>query len=327
MRDIDSILEAVRPELETLENARRALVAKRRQAGKKIAIVAGSVFAFGIVVALVAGAHPAAFVAAAVVALVVAIILFVVMIVGPASRFRKEFKFAAIGAIVQAMEPGMTFSPEQGVPESQFVKSRLYQRPDRYSCEDGLYGKIGGTALHISEVHAEQKHTRTIRKGHTETYYTTIFDGIFMVADFHKHFKGTTRVLPDTAERLFGGLGKWFQDLNLFSREDLVYLEDPEFEGQFVVYGTDQIESRYILSTAMLRRILHLKQKWRNDVRLAFIDSNVFVAIKHAANLFEPELGESVMSRELVAQIVSELGVCFSLVEDLNLNTRVWWKT
>ncbi len=326
MRDVDAILEAVRPELEALERARQALVARRWQAGKKIAIAAPSVFAVGLLIAFIAGGHPALFVVAGVAGLIVAIVMIVVMIVVPTRRFKREFKLAAIGAIVRTMEPGMTFSPVNGVPESQFVKSQLFQKPDRYGCEDGLSGKIGDTTLQISEIHAEKKHRSTDSKGNTRTHYTTIFDGVFMVADFHKHFKGTTRVLPDTAEKLFGGLGKWFQDFRPFSREDLVYLEDSEFEGQFVVYGSDQIEARYILSTAMARRILDLRRKWENDVRLAFIDSNVFVAINHRGNLLEPDLGRSTLSREQVGQIVSELALCFSLVEDLNLNTRIWSK-
>jgi hypothetical protein len=327
VRDVDAIIEEVRPALEALEKKRQELVARRWKAGKNIFIAAVVIFGVGCLVAFVAGGHPSMFVVAGVVALIVSVILLIVKIVVPTSRFKKEFKLLAIGAIVKAMEPEMTFSPEHGVPQSQFVRSELFQRPDRYNCEDGLHGKIGDTTVHISEVHAEQKHTRTDSKGNTQTRYTTIFDGLFMVADFHKHFSGTTRVLPDTAERIFGGLGRLLQDFRPFSKQDLVYLEDPEFEGEFVVYGTDQIEARYILSTAMLRRILDLKRRWRDEVRLSFIESNVFVAISHKSNLFEPDIGGSVLSRELIGRIVAELAVCFGLVDDLNLNTRIWTKT
>jgi hypothetical protein len=327
MRDVDSIIEEVRPALEALEKRRQDLVARRWKAVKNILITAVVIFGVGCLVALVAGGHPSMYVVAGVVALIVSVILLIVKIILPTSRFKKEFKLLAIGAIVKAMEPGMTFSPERGVPQSQFVRSELFQRPDRYNCEDGLQGKIGDTAVLISEVHAEEKHTRTDSKGNTQTHYTTIFDGVFMIADFHKHFNGTTRVLPDTAEKIFGGLGKMLQGFRPFMSQDLVYLEDPEFEGEFVVYGTDQIEARYILSTSMLRRILDLKRKWRNEVRLSFIDSNVFVAISHKGNLLEPDLGRSALSRELVGRIVAELSVCFGLVNDLNLNTRIWTKT
>jgi len=326
VRDVDSIIEAVRPELESLEKSRQDLVARRWKAGRTILITGLLVFGAGSLVALAAGAHAPMFVVAGVVALIVSAIMLYVMIIAPTGRLKDEFKRRAIGAIVQAMEPEMTFSPERGIPRNRFVESNLFAKPDRYNCEDGLTGKIGDTMVHISEVHAEQKHKRTNSKGHTQTYYTTIFDGVFMVADFHKHFRGTTRVLPDTAERLFGGLGKMLQGFRPFRDEELIYLEDPEFEGQFVVYGTDQIEARYILSTAMLRRILDLKKEWNNEVRLAFIDSNVSVAIAHKRDMLEPDLGRSALSREQVGRIVSELALCFGLVDDLALNTRIWSK-
>ena len=65
--------------------------------------------------------------------------------------------------------------------------------------------------------------------------------------DFNKHFNVKTYVLTDTAEKMFGFLGKKLQSMNS-SRDDLVYLENPDFEKQFVVYSSDQIEARYILS-------------------------------------------------------------------------------
>jgi hypothetical protein len=159
-----------------------------------------------------------------------------------------------------------------------------------------------------------------------QTRYTTIFKGVFMVADFHKHFHGTTRVLPDTTESLFGSLGKMLQGFKPFSSEELVYLEDPDFEKQFVVYSTDQIEARYILSTSMARRILELRHRWDDDVRLSFVGSDVYVAISHGRDLFEPKLQRGTLSRDELTRMVSEVAVCFGLVDHLNLNTRIWSK-
>ncbi len=76
----------------------------------------------------------------------------------------------------------------------------------------------------------------------------------------------------------------------------------------------------------MLRHILDLKRKWKSEVRLSFIDSNVFLAITHKGDLLEPSVGRSVFSRERLGRIVTELSVCFDLVGDLNLNTRIWSK-
>lgn len=331
MRDVDAILATVRPELEALEGMRLQLRVDSARAWKTIGITVGSIVVAAWVIAMIAGrGEPFAplLIAGLVVAVVAGIVLYAVRIGSPAGKLKRTYKERAVGSIVQAMEPGMTFTPRQGVSEPDFVRSRLFSTtPDRYRCEDGLQGTIGKTAVQISEVKAEERRTSTDSKGNTRTHYVTIFDGVFMIADFHKEFRNPVRVLPDTAERLFGGLGKMLQGFTPFSSEDLVYLEDPEFEKEFVVYGKDQVEARYLLSTAFLRRLLDLKRNWNSAVRLSLIDNLVFLAIPHSRDLLEPNLSGSALSRDLVARIVTELSVCFDLVEDLNLNTRIWSKS
>ncbi len=192
--------------------------------------------------------------------------------------------------------------------------------------EDGFRGSLGKTSVFFSEMKAEYKTTRRDSKGNTRTSYHTFFDGLFMIADFHKHFRSSVLVLPDVAERSFGLLGKKLQGFRPFPEQKLVYLEDPEFEKNFVCYGEDQVEARYILSTSMLRRILDLKEKWADDVRLHFRDSSALTAISHKHNLFEPNLKQTALHRGHLQQICSELTTCFEIVDDLNLNTRVWTK-
>ncbi len=146
-----------------------------------------------------------------------------------------------------------------------------------------------------------------------------------MIADFHKNFHGQTLVLPDTAEKLFGFLGKKFQSWN-FTREQVVHMENADFEKEFVVYSNDQVEARYILSTSMIQRILDLKKKYNTKVYLSFINSKVFVAIYSDQNLFEPKFKESISNSDYIRTFYSELCDCLSIVDDLNLNTRIWSK-
>ncbi len=146
-----------------------------------------------------------------------------------------------------------------------------------------------------------------------------------MIADFHKNFHGHTIVLPDTAEKIFGFLGKKMQSWN-FTRDEVVHVENAEFEKEFVVYSNDQVEARYILSISMLQRILDLKKKYNTNIYLSFINSKVFVAIQHNNNLFEPAFKESITNTDYIRKFYTELASCLSIVDDLSLNTRIWSK-
>ena len=163
------------------------------------------------------------------------------------------------------------------------------------------------------------------RDGRGNRHYHTFFKGLFFIADFNKDFRSKTFVLPDTAERMLGGLGAMFQKMNA-SRPPLVKLEDPEFEKLFVVYGDDQVESRYILSTSLMRRIVDFKRKTKRQVYLSFIKSKVYVAVWYKRDLFEPRVFQTMLDFSPIQQYFEDLLLATSIVDDLNLNTRIWSK-
>jgi hypothetical protein len=240
--------------------------------------------------------------------------------------FAAVFKERVIGPVVQAFDPSFRYSPATGIGQGEFQTTGLFRhRIDRYRCEDLVEGQLGQTAVRFSEVHAEYKTETRDSKGRKRTQWHTIFKGLFFVADFNKHFAGSTYVLPDTAQRLFGSFGQTLQSWGS-SHGELVKLEDPEFEKAFAVFGSDQIETRYILSPSLMRRILDFRTRTNYGVHLAFVQSSVVVAISIARDLFEPSLTRSLHDPALLQTYWDDLALAAGLVEELNLNTRIWTK-
>ena len=101
-------------------------------------------------------------------------------------------------------------------------------------------------------------------------------------------------------------------------------MDDPEFEKQFVVYGSDQVEARYILSTSLMRRILDYKNKTKKSIYISFIDDKLFFAISYFKNLFEPKLFMTLLNFNLIKEYYEDLELTISIVEELNLNIRIW---
>lgn len=241
--------------------------------------------------------------------------------------FIREFKRHIISGIVRFVDDSLTYSSHRYISESQFRGSRIFEhRIDRYRGEDHVSGAIGVTKIEFSEVHAEDKTTSHSSKGGTKTQWHTVFKGLFCIADFNKHFRGVTVVLPDVAERLFGFLGKKLQALNFIRGGELIKLEDPEFEQEFVVYGDDQIEARYILSMSLMRRILEFKRKTGKQVYISFAANNVHVAISCNQNLFEPRIFRTLLNFGMCRKFLDDIQLAVGIVEDLNLNTRIWTK-
>ncbi|MFT5861294.1 MAG: hypothetical protein ACI865_003418 [Flavobacteriaceae bacterium] len=241
------------------------------------------------------------------------------------SRIKKavkiRYKEDVIKKIVAFVDPNLNYSATSHISSADFERSKIFlSRVDRFNGDDLVQGTIGKTAVRFSEIHSEYY---TTDKDGKRSYHTT-FKGIFFIADFNKAFIGETVVLPDTAEKLFGKLGSFFQKMNI-SRPKLIKLEDPVFEKAFAVYGTDQVEARYILTPALMSRIMEFKKK-SGKIHLSFMHNSVYIAISVSKNLFEPPFFKSMLRAEIVEEYFEYLLMSVEIVEDLNLNTRIWSK-
>jgi hypothetical protein len=239
------------------------------------------------------------------------------------SGYVSEFKAEVIWRIVGFFDPGLTYRPGGSVRVDEFHSSRIFtERPDRMQGGDLVQGRIGATGIKFSEVHAERRSESSGSHGR-RTRYSTIFKGLFFMADFNKKFYGKTVVLPDTAQRFLGGVGSFLQSINR-SHGELIRMDNPEFEKHFVVYGDDQIEARYVLSPSLLQRIVAFRKKTGRRVYLSFVGSQVFVAIPYRRPLFEPRVFTSITSFKCAEEYFHDLELALGIVDDLNLNARVW---
>lgn len=254
---------------------------------------------------------------------IIAGIIAICIIVHVATKgYVAHFKTNVIERIVTFADENLSYRRAACIPQSLFTASEIFRHHiDRYRGDDYVAGTLGKTRVEFSEVHAQY----VTRDSKGRTSYHTIFKGLFFIADFNKHFNGRTIVLPDTAERLFGNIGSMFQSWNKM-RGELIKLEDPDFEKEFVVYGSDQIEARYILSTSLMRRIVDFKRKTRKRLHLSFVGSKIFVAISYHRNLFEPRIFRTVLDFAPIQQYFEDVQAAAGIVEELNLNTRIWTK-
>lgn len=258
---------------------------------------------------------------------IVALVIYAIVAGSANKNYNAGFKAMVMPELVRRFGD-LTFSAASGLGESEFNRANLYGRPDRYSSEDLIAGTMGATRVSMSEIHAEDRQERTDSEGHTTTTYTTIFRGLFVIADFNKNFNGTTYIVPEGLTGSLGGLGRGLQSLggSLSGRGALVQLEDPNFERAFVCYSSDQVEARYILSSALMSRLMNLKGHFNSNVSAAFISDSLYLMIPKQANWFEPPGLSTPLSFESVENTLRQLQMATGIVEELDLNTRIWSK-
>lgn len=306
-QDFNSIHSRLQPALQQLEQQRRLL---KEEGSRKGLIMGGICFVGGSIFALYGGFN----VFGIAIALAVAGMIWYYCVQCKSAVLTVYYKQNIISAIVRELCENATFEPENGIPEAIFGASRLFSgRADRYHSEDLISGQVDKTVFNCAEIVAEEKRVTTDKNGHTRTYWVDIFRGFFFIADFQKDFQGQTVIYRNS----------WLKLGNYGQR---VKLENPEFEKSFDTYSTDQVEARYLLSPVMMERLLELDQKFPGKITVSFLNSRVIVAIPDAKDHFEASIWQSQLQNDSIREEFYTLTTLLSIINDLNLNVRIWSK-
>ncbi|MGE5474785.1 MAG: DUF3137 domain-containing protein [Ignavibacteriales bacterium] len=239
----------------------------------------------------------------------------------------KDKKFAPVKKLINEFQSNLIkyINPELRYAQDDFVKKVLYYRSgiftttvDEYNGNSLIWGKMGQTNFMMSHLH-------TLVSG--DNHSDTVFNGIFMVAEFNKKFNRKTLVLPDIAEKRYGSIiGNWLQKISI-REEELVKLEDSEFEKRFVVYSTDQIEARYILTPSLMDKLKVLNEKF-NGIAVSFIDNRIFIAIPSSADTYFYLTYDMIIDKEEVLKSFEALKNMVdtgeTIINELGLNNRIW---
>jgi len=287
---------------------------------------------FALVVALGAGNFflisanpPEALIIASVLISVALLIYFIYQTSKQKKKYREKFKSDVVAEVVRLINPDWKYLYDYCMSQESYQQSGLFPHHyDRYNGDDFVTGQIDQTDFQFSELHTQYKQVTYGSKGQRQENWITIFRGLFIHADFNKNFAGSTFVLPDTAERLLGALGQSLQKFS--SRGDLVKLENPEFEKLFVVYSSDQVEARYILTPSMMEAMVNLYRRFDGEIYFSFVGSRVYFANSFNVALFEPNIFRSGVNYSDVKEMFDLFGMTSVLIQELNLNTRIWTK-
>ncbi|WP_448265905.1 DUF3137 domain-containing protein [Nostoc sp. DSM 114159] len=149
------------------------------------------------------------------------------------------------------------------------------------------------------------------------TRASIIFKGLFFKAKFHKILRTVTIVQPKVINANIHALNH--------AKKQLIKLEDPEFAKFFTVYGDDQIEARYVLSTSLMDKIVNFRKKTNRNIYISFVDDMIYIAIEEAVenNIFDPSLYKSVLNFAPLREYFDTLNLMLGIVEDLNLDRHI----
>ena len=248
---------------------------------------------------------------------VVAVVVFLLLCVliyylmQPFKNYKKDTKKIIMPILTKFFDNVAYSQNQKGIDINVLKKSDLFIGMEKVYCDDSFEGIYQETKFQL----AEQRITTYVhtKNGRRES---TMFNGILLQFQFGKKFRGQT-VVMDKRYQFIGWIllaflviffaAVMFWDPSVIRWGDIVYLvlvglgylcwrrkykkvylEDVVFSKHWNVSATDQIEARYILTPALMERILKIKKMFSaNSISFSFFDDKVLIAIGSNKDMFE----------------------------------------
>jgi hypothetical protein len=224
--------------------------------------------------------------------------------------YRQRFKSEVVSEIFRIVCPTATYDPNEGLPESIFDEPGIFSTTGGFTSDDRVRGRIGHTPFEAAEVR------RSYRTGGKNSRTVVVFHGLFFHIDFNKTVRGRTIVQPASAPG---------QQIGRRDGLSEVALESPDFTREFTVYTNDEVEARYILTPSMMEQLLSLRTQAGHPVFMAFTGNRAYLGIHYGRELFEPGI-RTTTSKPSIEAMAREFALAETIVDELDLNTRIWTK-
>lgn len=312
---IDALYEStLKPRLEALEGLRREVKGYITRAATVIGVPAVLLWANDLVALALPDAWGTPFFVLTIVGLVGGVIVAGVKYLIPGftafSNYRVRFKHEVAAEVFKIVCPTASYAPLEGIAEAVFDEPGLFSTRGGFKSDDRVRGRIGQTPFEAADV------SRSYSTGGKNSRTVVVFRGLFFHLDFNKTLRGVTLVDPKRASAESVGTRSGLTE---------VALESQEFDARYTVHASDEVEARYILTPAMMERILALESQTERPVHLAFKNNRAYLGVNYGRALFEPGIAAST-SVEAIHEMAAHFALAEAIVDELDLNTRIWTK-
>lgn len=217
------------------------------------------------------------------------------------------------GALAKALQIDYSVEAFSGQEFDHACDFELLPSFDDKNLQDQWHGSIDDTAFllyeaKLTEMRGSGKNRRRV----------TVFDGIILRFQFARPFLGTTLVRRDGFKFTLFGDSKTYAGYEL----ERIKMVDPRFEDAFDVYGTDQVEGRYLVHPAYCERLIELENEFQGEKLAALFMGGDLIVTLRTGNMFESATLKPEADRELLGQTISQFGAITRLVKLLNERSR-----
>ena len=229
-------------------------------------------------------------------------------------RFVLRYKELYLKPYIESL--GFSYKMGALFQEKEVRASEIFDGFDRFRADDLVCANVDGVDFMFCDIRLE-KDIGTGIPFIFKNNYATFFEGPFFVANFNKKirsdvfvFSNTTLPPSELRHKLLGG------------RE--IPIDNADFNQNFTIYANDAMTAMYVLTPALMEKILSLKQLVKSDISLSFKQNKIYIAIARGTDSFEPSLDQPILNARIAKDIKADLDAMLQIVKILRLNEKIW---
>jgi len=231
----------------------------------------------------------------------------------PRAKAIKETKSGINQAIASALQINYSHDCEAGIGFQRARQHKMFDSFTRSKFEDLWHGDLGGLPFSMHEAHLERK-----QGSGKNSRWVTVFRGPVITIACNRDFHGVTLLERSGRHKkflFFGEKDEVSLDGIKLAKADMV---NPQFEDTFTVFGSDQVEARYLVHPVYIERLVALENAFSGkDIKALFKDQELTIVLS-AENMFESGSMDSSQDRANVEMCVSQFMSMAQLSATLN---------
>ncbi|MEP6676270.1 MAG: DUF3137 domain-containing protein [Ferruginibacter sp.] len=245
--------------------------------------------------------------------LVALVIVSIYMYTKKKDSYIDNFKETVIHQIISYLQPDLIYKPDCFVSSKEYRASGLFRRRyDEIDGDDYMEGIYKNVRFHCSEIHTQYQTG-------LNNYLTTIFKGLFFIADVSPSFSGGTYIWTSGEEQIASSVADERYRLYPLPKVYGMKMEDPVFNKYFSVCSTNPSEARTILDTEMMQLIVKYRQQLNRRIVCSVVAGHCYVAIPIQENLLEPS-DSGLENKEAIKEYFMTILLVFSIINQLHLD-------
>lgn len=224
-------------------------------------------------------------------------------------EFRRLFKQKHILPYFEKF--GYKYQMYSMIDTNHIINSKLFPRFIKHNGNDKIEGIYEGIKFEFSDIILTDREEGENIEISPDSIGIKNAKGILFYADFNKRIKSSTFILQNVKPQNMQNL-------------KTITMDDSEFNDKFKVYSSDAQNAMYILSPALMRRILHFERRVKFPISISFVGTKIYIFIQTNKDNFEPNINKSVFKYDPAKEIKEELSHMLSIVRILKLNRKIW---